>query len=155
MSRMGTGGNQVPLVLMENNKAVCNSNGTGIAPALDSSYYKGAGCRSNEEREFVAIRKTYTMQALGEYSQGGAGSALKQRDYKDATDLVVEKEPGRKYVVRRLTPLECCRLQGFPDWWEYGVKGSDSNRFKMWGNGVSLPCVVDVLYRIVKFTEGE
>lgn len=56
----------------------------------------------------------------------------------------------RKYIVRRLTPLECCRLQGFPDWWEDGVEGSDSARYKMWGNGIALPCAVDVLGRIAK-----
>lgn len=45
-----------------------------------------------------------------------------------------------EYLVRRLTPLECCRLQGFPDWWEAGVEGSDTARYKMWGNGIALPC---------------
>lgn len=49
------------------------------------------------------------------------------------------------YIVRRLTPLECCRLQGFPDWWEDGVGGSDSARYKMWGNGMALPCVLYVM----------
>ena len=56
----------------------------------------------------------------------------------------------RKYIVRRLTPLECCRLQGFPDWWEEGVEGSNSARYKMWGNGIALPCAVDVLRRLAK-----
>lgn len=51
----------------------------------------------------------------------------------------------RHYIVRRLTPLECCRLQGFPDWWEDGVNGSDSARYKMWGNGMALPCVLYVM----------
>ena len=50
-----------------------------------------------------------------------------------------------RYIVRRLTPLECCRLQGFPDWWEDGVEGSDSARYKMWGNGMALPCVLYVM----------
>lgn len=50
-----------------------------------------------------------------------------------------------RYIVRRLTPLECCRLQGFPDWWEDGVDGSDSARYKMWGNGMALPCVLYVM----------
>lgn len=50
-----------------------------------------------------------------------------------------------RYIVRRLTPLECCRLQGFPDWWENGVSGSDSARYKMWGNGMALPCVLYVM----------
>lgn len=56
----------------------------------------------------------------------------------------------RRYIVRRLTPLECCRLQGFPDNWEDGVQGSDSARYKMWGNGIALPCAADVLRRIAR-----
>lgn len=43
------------------------------------------------------------------------------------------------YVVRRLTPLECCRLQGMPDFWTDGVEGSDAARYKLWGNGMALP----------------
>lgn len=50
-----------------------------------------------------------------------------------------------RYIIRRLTPLECCRLQGFPDWWEAGMSGSDSARYKMWGNGMALPCVLYVM----------
>ena len=61
----------------------------------------------------------------------------------------------RRYIVRRLTPLECCRLQGFPDWWEDGVEGSDSARYKMWGNGIALPCAYDVLHRIKEHIDGE
>lgn len=58
---------------------------------------------------------------------------------------VTPGKPPRKYLVRRLTPLECCRLQGFPDWWEADVEGSDSARYKMWGNGMALPCVLYVM----------
>lgn len=57
-------------------------------------------------------------------------------------------EQDRKYVLRRLTPTECARLQGFPDWWCDGANGSDSAMYKMWGNGIALPCAVDVLGRI-------
>ena len=64
------------------------------------------------------------------------------------TDM--EETNRRKYVLRRLTPLECARLQGFPDWWEDGVEGSDSARYKMWGNGIALPCAADVIGRIAK-----
>lgn len=63
----------------------------------------------------------------------------------DYTALAVFLEKLRWYIVRRLTPLECCRLQGFPDWWEDGVNGSDSARYKMWGNGMALPCVLYVM----------
>lgn len=62
---------------------------------------------------------------------------------------------GRKYVLRRLTPTECARLQGFPDWWVDGANGSDSAIYKMWGNGIALPCAADVLGRIAKELGGE
>lgn len=60
---------------------------------------------------------------------------------------------GRKYILRRLTPVECARLQGFPDWWTDGADGSDSAIYKMWGNGIALPCAADVLGRIAKELE--
>lgn len=57
---------------------------------------------------------------------------------------------GRKYVLRRLTPLECLRLQGLPDWWVDGADGSDSAIYKMCGNGLAIPCATDVLGRIAE-----
>lgn len=69
------------------------------------------------------------------------------------TDM--DNNNGRKYILRRLTPLECCRLQGFPDWWCDGVEGSDSAQYKMWGNGIALPCAADVIGRLAKELEKE
>ena len=66
-----------------------------------------------------------------------------------------DEKTSRKYIVRRLTPTECARLQGFPDWWTDGVDGSDAAKYKMWGNGIALPCAVDVLGRIAKEIRGE
>lgn len=85
-------------------------------------------------------------------------SALKCRDYKDFTDVIhgeQMEQNERKYVLRRLTPTECARLQGFPDWWVDGAEGSDSAIYKMWGNGIALPCAADVIGRIVKAIGGE
>lgn len=101
------------------------------------------------------------------------------------------------YTVRRLTPTECARLQGFPDWWcdDLGIADptiddirywydvfethrkivgnsskpktlkqikkwltnphSDAAEYKMWGNGVALPCVFFVLSGIVWCTQNE
>lgn len=42
-------------------------------------------------------------------------------------------------TVRRLTPLECCRLQGFPDDWLDGLGLSDSAKYRMLGNAVAVP----------------
>lgn len=82
--------------------------------------------------------------------RGGVASTLMERQYKSPDDLVLEKqeEPKRKYIVRRLTPTECLRLQGLPDWWCDGVNGSDSSIYRMAGNGIALPCARDVLGRI-------
>lgn len=86
----------------------------------------------------------YQMQGFGDYRQADVASACKQRDYKDSTDLV-----QCNMVVRRLMPLECERLQGFPDGWtdigDYTDstgkrrKTSDSARYKALGNSIALP----------------
>lgn len=110
----------------------------------------------------------------------------------DQQSVLTSGKPPRKYIVRRLTPLECCRLQGFPDrwgdipqkesmtndealFWEhvlntrnamngkpekryakasilkwYNKLHSDSSEYKMWGNGIALPCAVFVLNGIVR-----
>ena len=70
------------------------------------------------------------------------------RNGKEREVVAIENEkPKRKYIVRRLTPTECARLQGFPDWWTDGADGSDSSKYKLWGNGIALPCAEDVIGR--------
>ena len=71
--------------------------------------------------------------------------------------LVLKDDPSRekRYCLRRLTPTECARLQGFPDWWCDGAGGTDSATYKMWGNGIALPCAADVLGRIAKEIKKE
>ena len=62
---------------------------------------------------------------------------------------------NRKYVLRRLTPIECLRLQGYPDWWCDGANGSDSAIYKAAGNSLAIPCATDVIGRIARFVEME
>lgn len=69
--------------------------------------------------------------------------------------LVADGHLTRKYIVRRLTPTECARLQGFPDEWCEGLGGSDSAIYKAYGNGLALPCTYDVMQRIARFVERE
>ena len=99
-------------------------------------------------------------------------------------------DPSRKYIVRRLTPTECARLQGFPDYWGhpdikqeltdeeadfwenvrkvyaeanskqykpmkresllkwYNKLYSNKKEYKMWGNGIALPCASFILGNI-------
>ncbi len=57
--------------------------------------------------------------------------------------------------IRRLTPLECERLQGFPDGWTDIPGASDSARYKALGNSVAIPCVDFVLRGIAYFLNRE
>jgi DNA (cytosine-5)-methyltransferase 1 len=57
----------------------------------------------------------------------------------------------RQRLIRRLTPLECERLQGFPDGWTLIPEASDSARYKALGNSVAIPCVDFVLRGIAYF----
>lgn len=87
---------------------------------------------------------TYQMNGFGDYRAAEVASSCKQRDFKDSTDLAITH-----MVVRRLTPMECERLQGFPDHWtdigewidENGKKhkDADSPRYKALGNSIALP----------------
>lgn len=98
----------------------------------------------------VVEKKAFAMQRIGEYKESEQASTMKSRDYKDATDLITEKETKNlRWIVRRLTPLEDERLQGFPDGWtdigdwidenEKKHKTSDAARYKALGNSIALP----------------
>lgn len=97
---------------------------------------------------------TYRQNGFGDYKESDTASSCKQRDFKDATDLCTQYG-----IIRRLTPLECERLQGFPDGWtdigawtdENGKlhqESSDSARYKALGNSIALPPWKWVLKRI-------
>ena len=126
---------------------------------------------SRETREEDAAKagvSTARMRGFGDYVEDGGASALKARDYKDATDLVAFAEnqrgecreidhtqalssgggkPGQGYQavrqgmsVRRLTPRECERLQGFPDdYTNIREKCPDGPRYKALGNSMAVP----------------
>lgn len=55
-----------------------------------------------------------------------------------------------KTIVRLLMPVEEARLQGFPDWWCADVPHKDTPEYRMWGNGVALPCVLYVMEGIAE-----
>jgi DNA (cytosine-5)-methyltransferase 1 len=58
------------------------------------------------------------------------------------------------YAVRRLTPLECERLQGLPDGWTDIPGAKDTPRYKAIGNGLAQPCPDWILARIKERLEG-
>ena len=89
----------------------------------------------------------YARQRVDVFKDGEVVSTQSARQHKDATDLVLQGT-GRPKLIRRLTPLECERLQGFPDNWTAIPGASDSARYKALGNSVAIPCVDYVLHGI-------
>lgn len=99
---------------------------------------------------------TYQMNGFGDYREANVASSCKQRDFKDSTDLAITN-----MVVRRLTPLECTRLQGYPDGWvdigdwtdEKGKKhkDADSPKYKALGNSIALPFWDWMLRRMARY----
>ena len=81
---------------------------------------------------------------------------LHNRNLRDVSPCLVEPHHNNHSLftgskIRRLTPIECERLQGFPDnWTKYGTKGliSDTQRYKMCGNAVTVDVVEAVAKRI-------
>ena len=78
---------------------------------------------------------------------------IQATDYKDPP--IVNDMVETQYIVRRLTPTECGRLQGMPDWWCSDVEHSDAAEYKMWGNGMALPNILYVVENVVRVLKGE
>ena len=96
----------------------------------------------------------YSRQRVDDFRENGVVSTQSARQHKDATDLVCQKAEAYAYLIRRLTPLECERLQGFPDGWTDIPGASDSARYKALGNSVAIPCVEFVMGRIAAALRG-
>lgn len=136
--------------------------------------------------------KTFSFQKTGIYKESDQSHTLAMRDYKDATDLIIQEKRdvqlhnGKLYenrgglksetimardykdpqcisddvgIVRRLVPVECERLQGYPDGWtdigewtddkgKVHKESSDSARYKALGNSIALPFWFYLLRRI-------
>ena len=78
----------------------------------------------------------FSRQRVDAFRQNNVASTQSARQYKDATDLICQQAEAYAYLIRRLTPLECERLQGFPDGWTDIPDASDSARYKALGNSV-------------------
>ena len=92
----------------------------------------------------------YSRQRVDDFRENDVVSTQSARQCKDAVDLVCQKADVHAHLIRRLTPLECERLQGFPDGWTDIPGASDSARYKALGNSVAIPCVDFVMHCLVQ-----
>lgn len=146
---MGMGGGYVPMITQQA-KAVDQYNGA----IEDKQSTLGVNRGTSTGRNAVLYEMQHASDVIRENE--GTAPTLQHRMGTGGNNVPLTiQEDTDLYIVRRLTPLECCRLQGFPDWWDADVEGTDSARYKMWGNGIALPCAVDVLKRVKKGAERQ
>ena len=139
-ARFGTGGGNTPLV-QEPNEVYCI-----VGNIIDRQPENGGnGCGYQENLAYtittVDRHAVYARQRVDEFRNDDIASTQSARQAKDATDLIVEPDRQHAQLIRRLTPLECERLQGFPDDWTNIPGASDSARYRALGNSVPVPCV--------------
>lgn len=171
------------LVLFDNHSQDSRYNGPlKLSPSLNTQLGTGG---NNAPLVCMPDTKTYCLAGKPRHTSASADVAmtLAAADWKDPPVV------NANWRVRMITPLECARLQGFPDWWTDGLTDSepsdeevqkwqgifdewcdisgkkrktasqirkwlmteptDAAKYKMWGNGVALPCVVFALAGIV------
>ena len=125
-ARCGTGGNNTPLVQDDADRICIAGNAT--------------------DRHALFAR-----QRVDAFRDDDVASTESARQHKDATDLVMDAVGQGELplqLIRRLTPLECERLQGFPDGWTDLPGASDAARYKALGNSVAIPCVMFLMQGI-------
>jgi len=175
-ARMGTGGNNMPMLaypIQDGRDMEKKQNGLGVGEENDPSYTldrtggqavaypiqgtvigrsdtagpQGKGYGNPDDPMFTidtvgghAVARVGNFE-LYDFPKEDVAPSLNARRAKDT--LAYEDA-----VVRRLTPLECERLQGFPDGWTDSQ--SDSQRYKQMGNAVAVPVVQWIINRIVE-----
>lgn len=144
-ARYGTGGNNVPLV----GEQVFCITGNAIDREPENGG-NGIGYQENVSYTLTGFDRhavcsvSEVVGALCKGDEKGTGSQYVEQG-KCVVDLYTCEPAGDKdlpiLLIRRLTPLECERLQGFPDGWTDIPGASDSARYKALGNSVAIPCV--------------
>jgi DNA (cytosine-5)-methyltransferase 1 len=126
---MGTGGGNTPMAFHMTQTPVSGE----VSPTMGSSP-GGMGIITNSN-----------VQAYDEYNDSiGEIHQTLRAGTKQSTGVLTSS------VVRRLTPVECERLQGFPDQWTEGQ--ADSHRYKQLGNAVAVPVVEWIIRRFITAT---
>lgn len=96
--------------------------------------------------DLIVTPKVFGQSQYGTYAEGCSTLRAQGGDSGGGSEnLIAEIGNSTPLLIRRLTPLECERLQGFPDGWTDLPDASDSARYKALGNSVAIPCVEYVM----------
>lgn len=150
--RWGTGGGNTPLVAMPE-RVTSYGIGNGQAHAYASKEKSGTLDTMHDAQavaiEYSGCLNPWDTQARRVYGEDGTFPALPSRETAGGNQQAVLAGQRTRWIVRRLTPTECERLQGYPDGWTdigewVDTKGkkhkpADSPRYKALGNSIALP----------------
>ena len=175
--RAGTGGNNLPLVAQEGPQVFCITGN-----AIDRQPENGGNGLGIQEGVAYTLTATdhhavFARQRCDKFQADGVASTQSAHQQKDVTDLIYQetvaltagdsKGPNSQYVsqdklvveapllIRRLTPRECERLQGYPDDWTNLPGAADSPRYRALGNSVAIPCVEYLMHGMALVLRGE
>lgn len=152
VARWGTGGGNTPLVAVPG-QVTSYGIGNGQAHAYASKEKSGTLDTMHDAQavaiEYSGCLNPWDTQARRVYGEDGAFPALPSRETAGGNQQAVLAGQRTRWIVRRLTPTECERLQGYPDGWtDIGEwtdtkgkkhKPADSPRYKALGNSIALP----------------
>ncbi len=148
-ARMGTGGLNTSLVQQVPEEVICIAGNAIDRQPEDGG--NGLGCQEDlaytltaTDRHAVVELYQKTVGALCRGDEKGIGNQYVSQD----KCIINASCSETHHLIRRLTPLECERLQGFPDGWTDIPGASDSARYKALGNSVAIPCVEFIMSRI-------
>ena len=152
VARWGTGGENTPLVAVPR-QVTSYGIGNGQAHAYASKEKSGTLDTMHDAQavaiEYSGCLNPWDTQARRVYGEDGTFPALPSRESAGGNQQAVLAGQRTRWIVRRLTPTECERLQGYPDGWtDIGEwtdtkgkkhKPADSPRYKALGNSIALP----------------
>jgi DNA (cytosine-5)-methyltransferase 1 len=150
-ARWGTGGNNVPLLAfpmhggMIGRKLENGPSGSGFKDANEPSFTLTSSSHAVHGVVVAQEINSFTGSSFGQYKKGVGTLRANGGDLGGGSENLVTTNS-----VRRLTPVECERLQGFPDGWTAGQP--DSARYKQLGNAVTVPVVEWIINRMVKLS---
>ena len=141
-----------------NDRGFLKTNIDGISTTVDANYAKGLDNHGQRTHVIISDAELFLKQYDVIQKTYGASTILKHNETGTLQAARVDKVPHvvTKYRIRKLTPRECFRLQGFPDEVHDAIERagiSDSQRYKMAGNAVTVNVVEAIAVRLLPILE--